>query len=150
MPRPAVLPVLGAGNANLGSLTLAARRGGARPSLRDAMDALYADTIVVSEAARRWLDGPGLAWREALPPEAALAAALECLGVTTRLLAVMNWLLDPARQADPPVLQAIACPLPPPLPDDHPMRADEAGGPIVMASRDLLARAHRLATGDAP
>lgn len=145
--RPA-LPI-GAGNLNLGSLSPQAQaQVGGRHSplpLRVQMDALYQDAIVVSDAARRWFDGPGRMWRAQLPPQPALAAALECLEITTRLLAVMNWLLDPAHEVDDPVLLPLPCPLPPPLPAGHPMLADTGGFPIAQASRDVLARAHELA-----
>ena len=138
----------GAGNLNLGSLSPAARLRGRQQRLpvRAQLDTLYNDTIVVSEAARRWFDGPGRSWREELPPQPALAAAVECLGVTTRLLAVMNWLLQPAHEIDGAALLPVPCPMPPPLPADHPLHADEGGGPIVEASRNVLARAHSLAS----
>lgn len=113
-------------------------------SLRGQLDVLYHDTIAASEAARRWFDGPGRLWREDLPPQPGLAAAMEGLGVTTRLLAVMNWLLDPAHDGDVTLVGPVTCPLPPPLPADHPLLATE-GGPIVIASRQILARAHQLA-----
>jgi hypothetical protein len=150
-PGDAALPT-GTGNVALGSLSPAARARRARRAvpLRDQMDALYHDTIRISEAARRWFDGPGRLWREELPPEPALAAALECLAVTTRLLGVMNWLLHPQHQSDDPAepllaLQPVPCPLPQPLPADHPLLSDDGGGPIVRASREVLARAHTLA-----
>ncbi len=118
--------------------------------LRDHLDALYRDTIAVSEAARRWFDGPGRLWREELPPEPRLAASMEALGVSTRLLAVMNWLLQPAHDGEVTVLGLIDCPEPAPLPPDHPLLTTD-GGPIAQASRQLLARAHQLARehGDA-
>ena len=112
--------------------------------LRDHLDALYRDTIAVSEAARRWFDGPGRLWREELPPQPGLAAALEALGVSTRLLSVMNWLLQPAHDGAVTVLAPIDCPLPPSLPTDHPLLATD-GGAIALASRQILARAHQLA-----
>lgn len=112
--------------------------------LRDHLDALYRDTIAVSEAARRWFDGPGRLWREELPPEPGLAASLEALGVTTRLLSVMNWLLQPGHDGDVTVVGPIDCPQPPALPADHPLLATE-GGAIAQASRQILARAHQLA-----
>ncbi len=112
--------------------------------LRGLLDALYHDTIATSEAARRWFDGPGRLWREELAPEPALAVSMEALGVTTRLLSVMNWLLDPAHDGDITSVGPIACPLPPPLPADHPLLATE-GAPAVLASRQMLARAHQIA-----
>jgi len=118
--------------------------------LRDHLDALYRDTIAVSEAARRWFDGPGRLWREELPPQPRLAASMEALDVSTRLLAVMNWLLDPRHDGEVTALGPIDCPELPLLPADHPLLATD-GGPIAQASRQLLARAHTLARdhGDA-
>ena len=118
--------------------------------LRPHLDALYHDTIAASEAARRWFDGPGRLWREELPPGPRLAASMEALGVTTRLLAVMNWLLRPDHYGEVTVLGPIDCPELPPLPADPPLLATD-GGPIAQASRQLLARAHTLARdhGDA-
>lgn len=140
----------GVGNANLGSVNRDSRaavsRGRTRrrsAPLRSHLDALYHDTIAVSEAARRWFDGPGRLWREELPPQPSLAAAMEALGVTTRLLSVMNWLLRPAHDGDVAVVGPIDCPLPPALPADHPLLATE-GGSIALASRQLLDRAHQL------
>lgn len=143
----------GVGNANLGSLDPNSRSHKRRPviALRDHLDALYHDTIAASEAARRWFDGPGRLWREELPPQPALAAAMEALGVTARLLAVMNWLLDPAHDGEVTHVGPVAAALPPPLPADHPVLATD-GGAIALASRQLLARAHQLANahGETP
>ena len=118
--------------------------------LRDHLDALYRDTIAISEPARRWFDGPGRLWREELPPQPRLAASMEALEVSTRLLAVMNWLLRPDHYGEVTVLGPIDCPEPAPLPTDHPLLATD-GGPIAQASRQLLTRAHTLARdhGDA-
>ncbi|WP_197042246.1 DUF1465 family protein [Sandarakinorhabdus oryzae] len=139
-------PSGGVGNANLGSLDPESRGRQRRRAvpLRGLLDALYHDTIATSEAARRWFDGPGRLWREELAPEPALAVSMEALGVTTRLLSVMNWLLDPAHDGDITSVGPIACPLPPPLPADHPLLATE-GAPAVLASRQMLARAHQIA-----
>ena len=114
-------------------------------ALRDQLDVLYHDTIAASEAARRWFEGPGRLWRAELAPQPALAAALEALGVTTRLICVMNWLLHPAHDGEVTQVQPIDCPLPPPLAADHPLLATD-GAPIALASRHVLARAHQLAT----
>ena len=113
-------------------------------ALRDSLDALYHDTIAASEAARRWFDGPGRLWREELPPQQSLAAGMESLAVTTRLLEVMNWLLAPAHDGDVTHVGPLAAALPPPLPADHPLLATE-GSAVVIASRQILARAHQLA-----
>jgi hypothetical protein len=139
-------PSGGVGNLNLGSVATVSRgrKPRAKLPLRDHLDALYRDTIAVSEAARRWFDGPGRLWQEELLPQPRLAASLEALGVTTRLLDVMNWLLAPAHDGDVASVLPMATPEPLPLPADHPLLAT-AGGPIALASRDLLARAHRLA-----
>ena len=120
-------------------------------SPRYQLDALYHDTIAASEAARRWFDGPGRLWQDDLAPQPGLAAAMEALGVTTRLLAVMNWLVDPAHDGAVTQVGPVACPLPPPLPADHPLLATEGAG-IVLASRQILARAHQIASahGDTP
>lgn len=76
---------------------------------------------------------------------------MEALGVSTRLLAVMNWLLDPAHDGEVTALGPIDHPEPAPLPADHPLLATD-GGPIAQASRQLLVRAHQLAAlhGDTP
>jgi hypothetical protein len=151
-PGGADAPSGGVGNLNLGSVAAVSRGRKSRRvlPLRDHLDALYRDTIAVSEAARRWFDGPGRLWREELPPEPRLAASMEALGVSTRLLAVMNWLLQPAHDGEVTVLGLIDCPEPAPLPPDHPLLTTD-GGPIAQASRQLLARAHQLARehGDA-
>ena len=93
----------------------------------------------------------GRLWREELPPGPRLAASMEALGVTTRLLAVMNWLLRPDHNGEVTVLGPIDCPELPPLPADHPLLATD-GGPIALASRKVLARAHQLAAlnGETP
>jgi hypothetical protein len=151
-PGGADAPSGSVGNVNLGSVGAVSRGRKARRvvPLRDHLDALYRDTIAVSEAARRWFDGPGRLWREELPPQPRLAASMEALGVSTRLLAVMNWLLDPRHDGAVTVLGPIGCPELPLLPADHPLLATD-GGPIAQASRQLLARAHQLARdhGDA-
>ena len=148
----------GVGNVNLGRLgadstgaDAKARRPRRAVSLRGQLDVLYHDTIAASEAARRWFDGPGRLWREELPPQPGLAAAVEGLGVTTRLLYVMNWLLDPAHDGEVTAVGPLNCPLAPALAADHPLLATE-GGTIALASRQILARAHQLANhhGEAP
>jgi hypothetical protein len=151
-PGGADAPSGSVGNFNLGSVGAVSRGRKARRvvPLRDHLDVLYRDTIAVSEGARRWFDGPGRLWREELPPQPRLAASMEALEVSTRLLAVMNWLLDPKHDGEVTVLGPIDCPEPAPLPTDHPLLATD-GGPIAQASRQLLARAHTLARdhGDA-
>lgn len=76
---------------------------------------------------------------------------MEALGVTTRLLAVINWLLEPANDGEVTILSSIDYPEPAPLPADHPLLATD-GGPIALASRQILVRARQLAIvhGDTP
>jgi Protein of unknown function (DUF1465) len=145
-PGGADAPSGSVGNVNLGSVGAVSRGRKSRRvhPLRDHLDVLYHDTIAVSEAARRWFDGPGRLWREELPHEPRLAAAMEALGVTTRLLGVMNWLLEPAHDGEVTKVGPINCPLPPALAADHPLLVTD-GGQIALASRQLLARAHQLA-----
>lgn len=113
--------------------------------------ALHRDTIAASEAARRWLDGPGGLWGEELPLEPSLVTSMEALGVTTRLLAVMHWLLDPANDDGVTMQISIDYPEPEPLPADNPLVATDCD-PIALASRQILVRAHQLAIahGDTP
>jgi hypothetical protein len=157
-PGGAGVPSGNVGNVNLGSVGAVSRGGvarGRKPKrvlpLRAHLDALYHDVIGVSEAARRWFDGPGRLWSDDLSPPQRLAVSMEALGVTTRLVCVMNWLLHPVHDGEVTALQPIDCPEPPPLPADHPLLATE-GGPIAMASRQALARAHQLIRehGDTP
>ncbi len=108
------------------------------------MEALFRDTAACAEAARRWSDGPGRLWRDALPPQLGTAAALEHLALHTRLMQVMNWLLDPAHYADMTGVTPFAADLPPPLPADHPIRQTE-GTMLADTSRALVARAAALA-----
>ncbi len=102
------------------------------------LDALYRDTVRIADRARDWFDGPGARWRTKLPPMAQAQVAIESLGVTTRLMAVMTWLLDPAQTAGSPPAFA-----PPPITDfaaDHPLNG-HPGADIARASRQLVARA---------
>jgi len=129
-----------AGNANLGSLRPLSRGPGA---LRAQLNMLYRDTLACGEAARGWFDGPGLAWRVGQPPALQAGAALESLGVTARLLAVMTWLLDPAHAGTPARLKPLAHRESLPFADDHPLAATP-GGAIARSSRQVLARAEAL------
>lgn len=139
-----------AGNTNLGSLKPVSRgrRKPPPPKLRPLMDALFRDTAAAAEAARRWSDGPGRLWREGLDPQAGAAAALEHLNIHTRLMQVMNWLLDPAHNgARGSLLNGVKPfdhPASPALSDDHPIRHVE-GLKLAEASRALHARAAALA-----
>jgi Protein of unknown function (DUF1465) len=136
------------GNANLGSLKPVSRGRGrtkaATPKLRPLVDALFRDTAACAEAARRWSDGPGRLWRETLGPDAGARAALEHLAIHTRLMQVMNWLLEPAHDKTPSALLPFAHPAPPPLPADHPIRSVE-GLTLAQTSRALHGRAAALA-----
>lgn len=131
------VPAGPAGNSNLGSLRSLASGPG---SLQFQLDSLFADTRSCGGAARDWFDGAGAAWRALQLPEVQAQCALESLAVTNRLLAVMNWLLDPANEGPPARLTVLRHDDPPRLPDDHPLAATP-GGAIARASRQLLARA---------
>jgi hypothetical protein len=134
------VPIGPAGNANLGSLRPLSSGPGA---LRAQLDTLYRDTLACGEAARGWFDGPGLAWRAGQPPAAQAAAALESLGVTARLLAVMTWLLDPSHAGTRARLTPLVHREALPFADDHPLAATP-GGAIAKVSRQVLARAEAL------
>lgn len=110
-----------------------------------ARDALYRDTVRVADQARGWFDGPGVAWRARLPAAAQALVAVESLATTTRLLAVMSWLLDP-RQGESEGVPVFAAPAFGDLAVDHPLRA-VPGGAIALASRALAARAATLSHG---
>jgi len=129
------------GNSNLGMVQPLSRAGAA--NLRAQLDALFRDVLAAGEAARGWFDGPGLAWRTTLPADAALAVGTESLAITARLLAVMNWLLQPGHQGQPQSLLPLVWDETPPLPDDHPL-AGTPGHGIAAASRQILARAQAL------
>lgn len=144
-PGSASGPIGPAGNVNLGSLRTLSSGAGSR---RAQLEALYRDVISCGDAARGWFDGPGLVWRAAQPAHVQAQAAMESLAVTARLLAVMNWLLDPVNAAR--VESAPPLPLKPLLHDDplafgddHPLAATP-GGAIARASRQLLARAQAI------
>jgi len=144
-PASAGVPIGPAGNANLGSLRPLSTGAGA---LRGQLDMLYRDTLACGEAARNWFDGPGLAWRAGQPPAAQAAAALESLGVTARLLAVMTWLLDSAHSKEglagtPSQLKPLRHQESLSFSDDHPLAATP-GGAIARSSRQVLARAEAL------
>lgn len=129
------------GNGNLGLLRPVSR---GRATVRRQLDALFAETIRCGEAARSWFDGPGLAWRAGLLPEAQARAALEQLAISARLLAIMNWLLDPAHGGQPVSLRPLNHGDEPAYGDDHPLAATP-GGEIARTSRQLLDRARALA-----
>ncbi len=113
---------------------------------RQVIEDLYSEAVALADRARTWFDGPGGKWRAGLPVDAQALVATESLGVTSRLMAVMSWLLDPAHAADGAPLRAFVAenadvaPLPP--------LAGTKGGDIVIASRQLASRIAAL-TGDA-
>lgn len=135
------MPAGPVGNFNLGMVRPLSRPGAA--NLRPQLDRLYRDVLTAGEAARGWFDGPGVAWRASLAPAAALAVGTESLGITATLLAVMNWLLQPAHQGQPQALLPLSCDEAPPLSADHPL-ADTPGHAIAIATRQILARAQAL------
>lgn len=137
-----------AGNDHLGSLGGVSRPPPAR--LRAELDRLYQDVIACGAAARHWFDGS--AHTEGLPAEAAAEVAIESLAITARLMAVMNWLLDPAHQGAVTALRPLEHDDRGALADAHPLaviastaNGSEARGlAIARTSRHLLARAQAL------
>jgi len=115
----------------------------AAPSL----ESLYAEAVALADRARRWFDGPGVAWRASLPVDARALVATESLATTARLMAVMSWLLDPARPGGTAARRAF---LPaaeaPELPADSPLRGTP-GADIAQSARALLARVSALDAG---
>ena len=112
---------------------------------RSALDALYRQAVGLADRALGWFDGPGVEWRAGLPVDAQAAVAVESLGTTARLIAVMSWLLDPAQGgARSPAFVAAADP---DLPADSPLTGT-IGGQIAAASRrlavEIAARAGRV------
>jgi regulator of CtrA degradation len=109
-----------------------------------AIETLYSDVVTLGDKARGWFDGPGVAWRAALPVADRAAVATESLAITARLMAVMAWVLDPAHDVGAPARRLAIDPA-----ADGPMPAvlqGQAGGDIALASRQLVARAEALAT----
>jgi hypothetical protein len=152
-PGNAAAPLGRAGNEYLGSLGGVSRPPQAR--LRADLDRLYQDVIACGAAARQWFDG---AARDAgLPPEDAAEVATESLAITARLMAVMNWLLDPAHQGPVTSLRPLEHDDRPALAEPHPLAAggkpgEDAGRGLAIArtSRHLLARAQALSAVNAP
>lgn len=141
------MPAGPVGNANLGMVRPLSRAAPA--ALKPQLDMLFRDCLAIGEAARGWFDGPAIAFRATLPPDPALAVATESLGITARLLAVMNWLLHADHQGQPVVLRPFASDDPVPLPADHPLTGTP-GHAIAVASRQLLARVQALSALHAP
>jgi regulator of CtrA degradation len=123
------------------------------------IDALYAESIRLADAARRYFDREGEVDRERLDPEERVSFACESLKVTTRLMHVVSWLLvrkavaagelrDDEGAADERRLGRAAAEGPPP---GMPVRALT----IIEDSRELYDRVARLdrlfdGDGDAP
>lgn len=111
------------------------------------LEALYRQVVDLGDRARGWFDGPGQAFRAALPIEAQAEVAVESLGTTARLLAVMSWLLDPLHETGTCPAFAVEDSLPE-LPAGSPL-AGTPGGEIARASRRLVGEARALAAGGA-
>lgn len=111
---------------------------------RQAIDRLYSEAVALADEARGWFDGAGQHWRRQLPPASQALVATESLEVTSRLMAVMSWLLDPAHgHAGLAVRPFIAdTGIDRPL---LPVLAGTPGGDIALASRQLAARVGALA-----
>jgi regulator of CtrA degradation len=105
---------------------------------RQAIEDLYREAVALADRARAWFDGPGAKWRAKLPVDAQAQVATESLGVTSRLMMVMSWLLDPAHATDGAPLRAFAAE-PSDIATPAPL-AGTKGGEIVVASRQLAAR----------
>jgi hypothetical protein len=156
-PGRAGVPEGGAGNENLGSVPAVSRgrkkSAPAQPKLPPQIEALFRDTAACAEAARRWSDGPGRLWRDSLPPQPGAVAAMEHLAMHTRLMQVMNWLLDPDHNAPIAGVKPFPHAATAALPDDHPIRHTD-GLAVAQTSRTIFARAialaaaHPLATED--
>lgn len=102
------------------------------------LDALYKEAVDLADRARGWFDGPGIAWRAALPVDAQALVATESLAITARLMAVMSWLLDPAQSDGNPARPFTIAP----DGELHPASplAGTPGGELAMASRQLIAK----------
>jgi hypothetical protein len=109
-----------------------------------ALDALYREAIALADQARGWFDGPGIAWRAALPVAARTAVAVESLAITARLMAVIAWLLDPAHSGGVAVQPFHAPRNDRALPPASPL-IGTPGGDIARQSHDLVARVLALA-----
>ena len=101
--------------------------------------------MTLGDKARGWFDGPGRAWRAALPVAERTAVATESLAMTARLMAVMAWVLDPAQ--DSGEAGAAAGHRSGGRRPGAGVLHGQAGGDIALASRQLVARAEALATG---
>lgn len=108
---------------------------------QQAIDALYREAVDLADHARRWFDGPGVAWRKALPVDAQAAVAIESLGTTARLMAVMAWLLDPAQSASAGAAKpgGLVAADEGELSSESPL-AGTPGGEIAAATRRLVAK----------
>ena len=113
-----------------------------------ALEALYREAVDLADRARGWFDGPGIAWRAALPIDAQAHAATESLAITARLMAAMSWLLDPSHAIGHPPRPFAA------TPDRHPDTptplADTPGDDLARASRQLVEKIAALAAPAEP
>ncbi len=113
------------------------------------LDSLYREAVELADRSRGWFDGPGLAWREALPPPLRAGAATEALAITARLMACMAWLLDRNHMLPNGRSPTLA------FPPDADLSLAAAlgvspGADIAAASRRLVARIAALAGPAAP
>ena len=111
------------------------------------LETLYREAVDLADRARAWFDGPGVAWRAALPVDAQARAATESLAITARLMAVMSWLLDPAQSADTP-LRTFAVRAEPVQPLASPL-AGTPGEALAEGSRRLVEKVAALAADGA-
>jgi hypothetical protein len=109
------------------------------------LDALYREAVVLADRARGWFDGPGVAWREALPARARAAAATEGLATTARLVAIIAWALDRRHTVADGPLPVMAFSPGVNFADTGAL-GDSPGDGIAAASRRLAARIAARAT----
>lgn len=113
----------------------------------DDIEQLYRRVVDLGDRARGWFDGPGAKWRAGLPAEAQAVVAVETLGTTARLLAMMAWLLDPAQGQEQRPAFVLADDTRD-LPAASPL-AGVAGGQIAAEAVQLLDAVRALAGGGA-
>ncbi len=110
---------------------------------RTAMEQLYREAVSLADSARGWFDGPGAEWRGQLPVDDQARVATESLATTSRLMAVMSWLLDPAHLGAGP-LKPFVGEAGAGLPTGSPL-AGSPGADIVLAAQQLAGRVAALA-----
>jgi len=122
-----------------------------KPMQQQSIDMLYREAVELADRARAWFDGPGVAWRAALPASGQAAVAIESLGTTARLMAVMAWLLDPAhlvaKSANCSGVAIVA--VDKDLPSGSPL-IGTPGGLIAAAARRLATNVAALAQASEP